>query len=216
MQAVVPLHGRAKVAIGGLVLIGSVHAASAVAGGWLWLLIGDIKAGKSVSPEAVAALVRLADNVDTAYWGALAIAVVTFLAWFYRAYANLVALSPGPYTNRPAAAIFAWFIPLLHLAWPYAIAKDIWMRSERDPERDPCAGMGLLTAWWAAWVVSGILGMFVLSRPSPEADLDAVAAQQMWAVIIDGLRIVAAILAVLVVRNLTRRQMAAVPAAHAA
>jgi hypothetical protein len=93
---------------------------------------------------------------------ALLAAASTFLAWFYRAYANLPRLGIQHLRHRPGWAIGSWFVPVLSLVRPKQIANDIWRGSDpTSPDRQPDwhePVSPLLHWWWALFLLNGFLG----------------------------------------------------------
>jgi Domain of unknown function (DUF4328) len=137
--------------------------------------------------------------------------VVAFLMWFSRAYKNLAALGATGFRFTPGWAVGAWFVPILNLWRPKQIANDIWRAS--DPAAPPEQGSAwrdratpaVLTIWWIVWIFSGYLGNLT-TRLAFEGDgatdvRDADYAD-LGALVLDA---AAAVLAIVVVRSMTRR-----------
>jgi uncharacterized protein DUF4328 len=61
-------------------------------------------------------------------------------------------------------------------------------------------GSGLVLVWWLAWILGGIIGVVLVRLPAPET-LDALSGWFMLNVLVDAFSIVAAILAILVIRR---------------
>src|SRR5439155_6927472 len=104
------------------------------------------------------------------------------------------------------------FIPIVNLTRPYRRAREIWQGSdpETDP-RDPAAWHAaevspLLNWWWGVFLIAGIVanaaGQSSLHTQQPSEIFSS-----LWlGVIGDGLHVVAALLAIQVVRRITERQ----------
>jgi len=143
--------------------------------------------------------------------GTLIAIVVAFLMWFSRAYKNLAALGATEFRFTPGWAVGAWFVPVLNLWRPKQIANDIWRAS--DPAAPPEQGSAwrdmatpaVLTIWWVVWICSGYLGnvttrlAFEGDKPTDVRDADYA---DLGALVLDA---VAAVLAIVVVRSMTRR-----------
>jgi hypothetical protein len=190
-------------------------------------LMDDVIRGRDV------AFSRLeADDLRQGIMGALellafVVGAVFFILWFHRAYSNLPALGVARRRFDSNAAIWPWFVPILNLWRPKQVANDIWRGS--DPQvasrelrlaQDPVPP--LLGFWWAGYIVSSMLGsragLSWWSTPTAEdAGFSALlgdsggAEDIRHAAILDlvasGVDIVAAVLAILVVRRLTARQL---------
>ena len=139
--------------------------------------------------------------------------VVFFLLWLYRCYKNLPALKAGRTEYTPGWAVGWWFVPFANLVKPFGAVRDLW--NESDPDFDPemnfmSLSVGtptLLYWWWAFW----LLGNFANNISSRIGNADNTAELQSFsiALIIASLfGVVAAALAILVVKNITRRQEA--------
>jgi hypothetical protein len=102
-------------------------------------------------------------NVAVAQLICFVAAGLFFIAWFYRAYKNLTPFGAGAdLTHTPGWAIGAWFIPIVNLFFPKAIANDIWRGTVRArrlrglvaDDGGPVAVPALLNWWWAFWVLT--------------------------------------------------------------
>ncbi|MFK0191424.1 DUF4328 domain-containing protein [Kitasatospora sp. NPDC090308] len=140
-------------------------------------------------------------SADTAFLGVgdiaevlltLATAVV-FIVWLHRVRVNVEVICPQVYQRGRGWTIGAWFIPFANLYLPWRVTADIWNASgptDRHGVPQPFRA-GVVNAWWAAWVVSLVLGRLKVSA--------AVTASEF-------VTAVAAVLAILVVRGLTDMQ----------
>jgi hypothetical protein len=139
------------------------------------------------------------------------ITVVLFLFWFHRAYKNLRALGIRKLGHKTPMAIFSWFIPIYTWFGPKAIANEIWRGSEPNPPSHPHAWTErhvppLLHWWWALWLLNLVAGQ-VSWRIWRGADtLEAERTATIADFFTIPVEMVAAFLAVLVVRAITRRE----------
>ena len=130
-----------------------------------------------------------------------------FIRWMHRAHRNVDAIAPSWRRHGTGWAIGGWFVPILGLWRPKQVINDIWRASAgRDAclgEREPGA---LLLVWWIGFLLSGLLTRFAAaSRSDPEPTLDELRDGTIASLASDGVDVVAAILAILVVRATTRR-----------
>ncbi|MEU7061331.1 DUF4328 domain-containing protein [Streptomyces sp. NPDC046197] len=155
-----------------------------------------------------------ARHADTAYQvsgflqicGILATAAV-LIPWFYRARVNAEAFSQAVCTRGRGWAIGAWFVPGGNLWLPFRVACEIWDASAQSApdlswqhvSRTP------VRAWWATWVAAAAVGRVaaVLDR---HASLDTLRNAAAAYALADVLSIVAAVMAILFVKKLTRMQ----------
>src|SRR5262249_14954994 len=109
-------------------------------------------------------------------------------------------------------AIGAWFVPILNLWRPKQIANDIWRASDpaAPPEQESTwrdkATPALLSAWWILFIVSSQLGN-AAARASFAGDQATDVRNADYADVASlALDVAAAVLAILVVLRLTRRE----------
>ncbi|MEU2242654.1 DUF4328 domain-containing protein [Streptomyces sp. NPDC018338] len=130
-----------------------------------------------------------------------------FIIWFHRLRKNAEVWAGDLQGRTPGWAIGGWFIPLANLWIPHGVAADIWRASRAEPSAADRRGeLGLLHAWWAAFVVDTIVAR-VAGRVYDRAEtFEEYASAANWLVASDALDIVAAVLAILFVRRLTSMQ----------
>ncbi|MFI5531082.1 DUF4328 domain-containing protein [Kitasatospora sp. NPDC051853] len=165
----------------------------------------DGSAGSSdevVGPEAVAGLTSLLQLA------ALVASGVVFLCWFWRVRKNAEALAPHfPHRKRRAWAIWGWIVPIVSLWFPLQMTQDVLRAG--SPQQAPGRGEGLIGGWWAAWIVSLMLGRIdqklYLDAETDEAYVTSFTVTPLA----DLADLVAAVLAILMVRRLTAAQEAA-------
>jgi hypothetical protein len=150
--------------------------------------------------------------VGSLLFAAYVVAAVLFIRWFHAAYANLKALGQPNPRYGPGWAIGGWFVPILNVWRPKQIANDIWRGSDpaapalHDSAWTSIPVPGLLTAWWITWIVSAYvanLGFRTWWQSDTASDIRTADLVDVAGLALD---IVAAVLAVVVVRRLTARQ----------
>ena len=145
----------------------------------------------------------------------LAVFVITatfFIRWIFTAYENSARLGPPSLRFGTGWAVGGWFVPILSLWRPKQIVNDAWRASEPDaPSRlgdNWCRASvpAFLTVWWVIFILQDVIWrvvnrLWLNGENLPEqitatqADFGAIAAS-----------VVGALLAIHVVRRLTRRQ----------
>jgi hypothetical protein len=137
------------------------------------------------------------------------IAAIVFMIWFHRVYANLEALGARSLTYTPGWAVGCWFVPILNLFRPVQIAQEIWRKSEPTGAPlvdDDSHTSSLIGLWWAGWIGSNFITQVSLRLGwSARTPQDLVSAT-MWQMISDIVSCGAAILALVVVHEITSRQ----------
>lgn len=135
------------------------------------------------------------------YWHLLALVATAtpFIMWMHRAAENAEELGRPEYS--PKDAIIWWFVPLIMLVMPCRVMRDIWRESHLN-QRQPY----LLFIWWAAWLGSGFgYWLAVISR-----DQTPTLTQLYWANLMlmagGGMAATTAILAIVVIQQITSAQ----------
>ncbi|MET0649388.1 MAG: DUF4328 domain-containing protein [Pyrinomonadaceae bacterium] len=141
--------------------------------------------------------------------------VVFFLMWLHRVCKNLPAL--GNVKQRieysPGWAVGSFFVPFVNLVVPYKAVKEVWEKSDPAVRGEgnltfsaPSSAPSLLLGWWIFWLVSNFasnLSWRLQGKEMTSESLNAVAGVDLVANI---LSVIAAALAILVVRDIDRRQ----------
>ena len=180
-------------------LITLVWLLSAVFGVLEIAMFNRVIAGEEVSnAELIASDERIA-VIGYLTWAVRLAGAIAFIAWMYRAYRNVDAVEPGGRRFDHGWAIGAWFVPFLAMWRPKQIINDIW----RAGDASRAFVIGWL--WWTLWLVMTPLYWFAnsayTSAQTPEAVRDASTAL----LVADVLGATAAVLAIVVVLQATRR-----------
>lgn len=158
------------------------------------------------------------DALNAVFLGMLVVTGIAFIVWFRRAYRNLDALD-SPRRHGIGWATGAWFVPIVNLFMPKRIADDIWSANEVTTPGAPAQSMprpkaALIYWWWGALIVSYVLGAGAGDTNDPQTAEQALDCNGTF-LARDVALMVAAVLAVLVVRRITKGQEAVVAAARA-
>jgi hypothetical protein len=171
-------------------------------------VISDIEAGQFGFD-----LVQRANDADDAVGLAagftlvLAIATaVLLIIWQWRCAKNAELLGRDQPRFGPGWSIGAWFIPLANFVIPVLIFQDLWRASSAGARPGAWRsekGSGLVALWWVLFVVSAITTRFV---DGDDADsLRDLKSQNQVLVAAFVVSVIAAVLAIAVVVQLTRR-----------
>ncbi|MFE1173817.1 DUF4328 domain-containing protein [Streptomyces sp. NPDC058773] len=131
----------------------------------------------------------------------LATAVV-FILWFHRARVNAEVFAPEYHEKARGWAIWGWFVPVVNLWFPRRVAIDIWNASADEST----GSRALLNWWWALWVANLLFGRLAGQRYAKAGTPDEIKGAIAGLMASDVLSVLAAVLAVLFVRRLTRMQ----------
>jgi len=164
------------------------------AGTSLWLLL-----------QGLVALLQLPVSIFT---------IVFFLIWLNRAYKNLAPLRAQNTEFSSGWAVGWWFVPFANLIKPFQVMREVWRES--DPDFDANSGFlsntiggapRYMSFWWAFWIISNIFSNITGRVYDPE-DMRTVEISGYLFIITGVVSIVAAVLAIMTVRDITQRQEA--------
>lgn len=167
----------------------------------LGITIADATANDS--REQLIAIIQLLVLVATA---------VCFLMWIHRAHKNLPALGAGNLEYSPGWAVGGFFVPFLNIVRPFQVMREIWKASDPEVELSIphswqyVATSPLIGFWWAAWLISNLLGQLVFRLSGENNSIDDLLALTYLAIASDVVGIIAAVFAILLVRNIDGRQ----------
>ncbi|MBN2578466.1 MAG: DUF4328 domain-containing protein [Pirellulales bacterium] len=133
---------------------------------------------------------------------------VTFLLWFFRAYKNLLALGADGLEYSPGWAVGAFFVPILNLFYPYRIMKEIWRHSVPDLSVDPknIKASSLVGWWWGMFIFMNILAQISMRLNLAASQIQDFFLGSYTSIVSDLFSIIAALLAIFVIRDVERRQ----------
>lgn len=126
---------------------------------------------------------------------------VAYLAWLSRSVDNVPVLASSVPMVTPRWSIGWWFIPFANLVKPYQIVEDLndRMASPSQPRRN-----GLVLGWWIVWLIGGIAGTVLVRLPAP-ANLEELGGWFTTNVVVEAVDVIAAVLAILVIRQIQTR-----------
>lgn len=134
--------------------------------------------------------------------------IVAFLLWLYRSYENLPSFGVRRNNIKYSSgwAVGSFFVPFVSLVVPYRAMKELWNKSvpnSGDMFSDP-GPPGFFPLWWAVWLVSNFANQAYF-RLSWRGQLTAEVSATLG-VLTGILDILAAILAIMVVREIDKQQ----------
>ncbi len=137
--------------------------------------------------------------------------VVVWLVWQYRSHANLRALGAGNLRFTPGWVVGWWFIPFADIVFPYLTMRELLKAS------DPGAGVAdwaarrtpaLLGLWWAAFLARSVLSSIAGTINRHATSVGQLVQGHTVGLVGIVIEFTAALLAILVVREVDRRQSA--------
>ncbi|WP_188188826.1 DUF4328 domain-containing protein [Nonomuraea sp. SYSU D8015] len=130
------------------------------------------------------------------------VAAAGFLAWLFRVRTNAVSLSLTGHRHGRSWLIAGWVMPISWFWIPKQIVDDIWRAST-----PPGSAKGLINAWWAAWLTAWVMAKVTWGRLYLfPIDLEGIAFALRLEVVGIGLMLIAAVLAIGVIRKITAVQ----------
>jgi Domain of unknown function (DUF4328) len=197
-----PLGGRVQAVTVVFVLIAAVCAVAVVLDYVEYGLADDMIAGEPVTDAELTANDNRMIAMGLTQFAFFVAAAIVFIRWMYRAYRNMAVVAPAERRYGAGWAIGAWFVPIMSWFRPKQMINDIWRAGGRDTQ-DAQPGWFLLV-WWLSFLVGWGLGG-VARRFREGETLEEYRTGALLYLITDGLAVVGAILAILVVRRATNR-----------
>ncbi|MFI1471009.1 DUF4328 domain-containing protein [Streptomyces wuyuanensis] len=134
---------------------------------------------------------------------------IVFILWFRQMRENAELFAPDAHSKARHWVVWGWILPFVSLWFPRRITLDIWTASELpsgvpDAPRTPVT---VVNAWWTVWIGDIMLtnlGSRYYTRAEETGQVKDAVGLTMAADLLD---IAAGVLAILVVRRLTRMQL---------
>jgi uncharacterized protein DUF4328 len=155
-------------------------------------------------------------NGTSAIGGLLFLAtVIVWCIWQHHTQVNAVVLSGGGLHFTPGWAVGWWFIPIANLWKPFQTVRELWKASHGGGWRT-IATWSLLGWWWGTWIAGWLniqLGpntrvgvLFGSSVNIEQVSVGEAISVDRWRAVWLGFRVVAAVLAIVIVRSVERLQ----------
>lgn len=194
-----------------------------VAGVWSSVLqldlLQQVQAGGLITPAEAEANDSREATIGILFGITYLVTGVLFLRWFHRLYKNVHWMAQSqveqegyayPPKHTPGWAVGSFFVPFLNLVRPYQIMKDVWQRCAPDHLVNRS---GLLSLWWAFWIIGNVLGQIVW-RMSDSTDIAALIQLTNLQIVTSLVDIPAALLCMAVVHKTTQFQVDRVERQH--
>jgi hypothetical protein len=158
----------------------------------------------SVSVSDVLADKHRVDTLNAVWAGVFIATIVAFLVWFAIAYRSLDALGARRRYGK-GWAVGGWFVPIANLFVPRRLAIDLWSgnRSESEPGPQAPTTSALVNCWWGAWIAGSLA---ILIRTGHDTTVHDALTNNTGYLIRDSILVLAAVLAIFVVRDISRWQ----------
>jgi hypothetical protein len=134
---------------------------------------------------------------------------IAWCVWQHRAHANLRAFARSGLRFTPGWAVGWWFVPVAALWKPFEAVRELWKAS--DPGSDAVSWRSSRTWpalgwWWACWLGSGVIS--VVGSAQRGSDVEDTIRGDTIVMAALALQVVAAVLAIAIVRQVVARQAA--------
>jgi len=130
------------------------------------------------------------------------ITIVVWCVWQHRSHQAARDLVAGLDLSA-AWAVGCWFVPIVNYFKPFQAIRELWRASEGSPTWRAQATWPVLSWWWTTWLGFNLLGS--LQTTTSGTDLSAIRRSDLIGLVSVTLGVVAALLAVQIVRQVTTR-----------
>lgn len=157
-----------------------------------------------------------AEQADTLVLASLVVWLVVFVVtgivwcvWQHRAQRNAIELAYGKLQFTPGWAVGWWFVPFANLFKPFQTVRELWKASHGRHDGRIVATWRVIGWWWGLWLTANVLERFVVRSGSMDTLSDLIRSDT-WEIVANGVMVVAAILAIMIVRSVVALQERAV------
>jgi heme/copper-type cytochrome/quinol oxidase subunit 2 len=134
------------------------------------------------------------------------VVAILFLRLLYKAAQRAKGFAV-PFSHvSPGWAVGYWFIPIMNLYRPFQVVKALFAScaQEAGPTAKPAAGEQLLSAWWAMFLLSGIVERMLASSNTDFDTRPGITSYAEYSIGCNLLLIVATLLFAMVIKRLVR------------
>jgi hypothetical protein len=132
---------------------------------------------------------------------------VLWLVWQHRGHANLYAAGVDRLRITPGWAVGWWFVPFANLVKPFQSVRELWKASDGSPQWWETKTWPVIGWWWAGYLVFNVLdGVASAYFADESVTVDSLITGDKISIAGDLGSIATAILAIWIVRSVTRRQ----------
>jgi Domain of unknown function (DUF4328) len=172
-------------------------------------IVERVRAGHFVTRAEV-------EHADTLVIASLVAWVVLFVVtgivwcvWQHRAQRNAIELAYGKLKFTPGWAVGWWFVPFANLVKPFQTVRELWKASHGGYDGPNVATWRVIGWWWGLWLGANVLERLVV-RSGPMETVSDFIRSDTWEIVANGVLVVAAILAIMIVRSVVALQERAV------
>jgi hypothetical protein len=170
-------------------------------------LISVVQAGKTPSAGTLEFIGQAAPLLQIAASVAGLVLVILFCAWVAQAYRVFRWRGDARYYHSPFWAVAFFFVPVVNLWMPLVVISEMWRGTDprqTDPKR---AGKGLVVWWWLVYLTLPLVTTYIENRAAAARTASQIATGLWNLFAVDLWHVAAAVLALVLVRRLTRRMV---------
>lgn len=171
-------------------------------------LLSDIQAGMTLAPGVADANDLRQRVIGVVRFIAIVATIVIFAMWIYRANYNARQLGATGMEFTPGWSVGWFFIPIANLWKPYQAMREIWKASAAPAHWQDQPRGDILPWWWALFLIDNFLNQAALRLAMRAETLPQITAASTMSSISDAVDIVAALIALTLVGQIYRMQMA--------
>jgi hypothetical protein len=137
------------------------------------------------------------------------VTAAVFITWFYLARRNVDAWRPMFQRRARGWAIGGWFCPVVNLWFPFMIASDVILDTERNPDgwgRQQRHSVAIAGIWWASFILTAVLSGTIGRNGAQIGDLPSFVSEANWEIVAICVRIAAIVPAMLLIVRITGSQ----------
>jgi hypothetical protein len=163
-----------------LILAISISGISMISSGMEITLLESLNNGVDFSDDELDANDLRVSTIASIYMIISFSSLILFYIWFYKAYKNLPALGGKELRFSARWVVLRFFIPILWFYQPYQATREIWKVSDPQTQesdkntRKQISTSGLIKAWWALWIITGMIGWFYLRAMTAMLSVDTI------------------------------------------
>jgi hypothetical protein len=134
---------------------------------------------------------------------------ILWLVWQHRGHGNLRVAGADRLRFTPGWAVGWWFVPFANLVKPFQSVRELWKASDGAPQWSQTRTWPVIGWWWAGYLVFNVLDGVASAYFADDAlTVDSLITGDRISMAGDLGSIATAVLAIWIVRSVTRRQRA--------
>jgi hypothetical protein len=202
---------RAKAAIYLVGIVMGIEIVSLFFDLFQYKLLNAIIEGGVVS-ETIATLNDACQRITAiVYLIAYIVSAYTFIRWFRRAYYNLHQ-KVKKVLHDESWAVGSWFVPIISLYRPFNIMQELFQKTEKllsngIEEYRVTGKFVILNWWWGFWILSNILGQFVLRYTNSADTIEKLMFSTIASIVSSIIGIVLAIITIIVIKKYSSMEL---------